>query len=177
MKLLTTYWLVIPMLTLNACGGSSNDSDNDLQPEPEPVTEIETKEHIIELGSDYSPDDAKLTADANNSSELYVDAQFNFEKSSSLALDLSAISPEGKALKYTFIRVYSVPDSVTQWLDEDYEQAQLLASGQTDGQGHFKRSLEFPVQPKQLLLVLNTMSINNKALVQIEGGTLEYLFR
>lgn len=124
----------------------------------------------------YAPDGSLKMIDASQSSDLYVEENFSFESSSSIYLQVSASDINSAPVRFTRIEIYLVPDTIENWSDENLDYASLISSGITDATGTFSRTMDIQPYRSQLLLVLDTVGIENKTLLPIDSDSLAYHF-
>lgn len=147
---------------LIGCGGGSDSS----------VSNAQTPVNV----ADYSPDNARLSAQAEGSSELYVDQQFKFDHRVTTALIVSAADEDGAPITNARLSVYRVMTDLDEWSDEHLNEIEKIAVGLTDANGYFQRTLELINLDQKLLLELNTTRLENKALVSISPNETRYAF-
>lgn len=157
-------------------GGSSSDSSNSSASNG---ADTSTTSSVVDTTSpvDYSPSADRKLADADSSSELYVEQDFNFSFSETVSVSVSALSMEGDALSDAVLSIYCIPDDVDEWTDELLNDASLIAKGRTDSNGDFNRDVEMFGQSDKLLLVLDAVGIENKHVVDVTNNSVESTFQ
>ena len=142
--------LNIVVLGLLACGGGASENFN------------ERDESL------YIPDENLLDEPAMASSELYVDQDFSFGMQSLLLLRVSASGVDGSPVASTTIHIYALKEKFTSWQEIGQSDRELLAIGSTDELGSFQQSLEVSPLVEQLLITVNAIGIENKALLAVD---------
>lgn len=165
--------LVSAMISLTACGGGGGGGDEGGDAGGAGGTSSGDVGSIVK---DYSPDSDKIESAAGNSEELYVEEGFMFRYSNAVRLSVSALDLEGDPKEEAILSVYSVSSDIEEWTDDLMEDAALIAKGRTDSQGRFERTLELYRADTQLLLVLNTIGIENKVLVPVLSDAVKFDF-
>lgn len=163
-----SFLFALSSLLLASCsGGSGSDSSK-----------------ASEQAPSYAPSSERLLEDASSSKELYVEQDFDFGHSALTRLAISVNDVDGNSLPFTRVNVYLIDregfdETPTEWSDEYMEHAQLLSGGLSNKQGEFVRVLELPIkqQSKPLLLIdVNSIGIENKALVIVENENTQITF-
>jgi hypothetical protein len=126
--------------------------------------------------ADYSPDNARLSAQAEGSSDLYVDEQFKFDHRVTTTLIVSAADENGAPITNARLSVYRVMTDLEEWSDEHLDEIEKIAVGVTDTNGYFQRTLELINLDQKLLLELNTTRLENKALISVSPNETRYAF-
>ncbi len=147
-------------------GGGAAGSESGAQTPTNTATEV----------VDYSPDSSKLISAAEGSRELYVDEQFRFDHRVTTTLFVTAAEADGTPISNTRLSVYRVMTELEEWSDEYLDEAEKIAVGMTNDDGHFERTLELVDFNQKLLLELNTTRLENKALVSVSPNQTRYDF-
>lgn len=177
MNTFTIMTLAVLTILLAACGGggsnggsTQSDAGNPSDVEPNVMDNSNTG------ANNFAPDGDKLLQNAGSSAELYVERSFTFDNIHAVYLSISAKDQYGMALDRTLLKVYLVPPSVDIWVDEIFTDASLIASGFTNALGVFERNLEIPGTDHNLLIVLQTIGLENKALIPINDSQIRHTF-
>lgn len=105
--------------------------------------------------------------DARRSTELTVSPDFNFNSFKKVKLDIQTINDLNKPIPHTFVRIYGVSSSELLLEKEHISLSNLLSLARTNEAGWVIHEIELPHHVKKLLLVLDTVDINNKKLVTL----------
>lgn len=167
-----TVLLAIVSFGCGGGGGSSANNGTGNSVPDSPNSHNSTDDAIVS----YAPDGSLKIIDASQSSDLYVEENFSFESSSSIYLQISASDINSAPIRFTRIEIYLVPDTIENWSDENLDYASLISSGITDATGTFSRTMDIQPYGSQLLLVLDTVGIENKTLLPIDSDSLAYHF-
>ena len=167
--------LIAFVFCLQACGGSGgSDSSSEQQTEqPEtPVTQQETVEPV-----NYDPDPELLDSSAENSTELYVDENFNFNTFKLISVDVSATSLDGTPLANTLVFVYSLPSDIEELEQVTPEDKDLLFIAKTNTAGLIMVEKEVNQNLDNFLLVLQQIGMENQAIIKLpEQNLIQHQF-
>lgn len=187
-------------LTLVACGGgggsasssanlnagSSSSSGSALpseggsesgEAEPAPASQTSV---LTTTNPSFTPDETRLAAAAENSTQLYVAESFNFDDFKRLALSVDAVDSTGNVLANKLLKIKSINKNINQWDDAELADAQLLFIGKTDSMGRFNSNIEVPLHVQKIVLELNAVGVENKVMLDIAENnevSVSYSFR
>ena len=172
---------VASALALVACGGGggggeSGASDTASNAPQSPASESSPASNNSEV---YTPNSERLLEAAADSSGLYVDQDFSFDHTQMTVLDVRLFDDAGAALSSARLSVYLIDtralDEVpSEWTDALLVNRQLIASGVSDANGLFTRSIEFPRLDDQnplLLVEVNAVGIETKQIVPVDSDS------
>lgn len=163
-------------LFVSACGGGGGGAAAPAESTSATPPAANGADDLDAVAPDYTPDGSLLTNAASSSSDLYVETTFNFDSHSLIDITIGATDSQNNPLRNTPLKLYQVPAHLTEWSDEALSSARLLGTGTTNAEGLFRRSIEISDKDSQILVVLETIGIENKALLPINGSTIEYYF-
>lgn len=180
------YSACVLFFALASCGGGGGSSSDPTsagdnysevsQPAQAVETVIEAQPEVVETET-YEPELVKLEQVAESSNDLYVAPDFNFEDHKSLTFDISATDDQGQNLSDSLIFVYQIDSDIEELEDERLTNRSMLVVLKTDSAGQVYQQLETPVSVTKLMLKINTLGIENTALVNVEEGRLvQYRF-
>ncbi|QIZ76359.1 hypothetical protein [Ferrimonas lipolytica] len=184
----TRYHVLIgaSILLLSACGGGggsgSDPSEVDAGVTTPPVTAPPTTPPPAEdpttpePDNSYEPDSERLTNEAESSSELYAAPDFNFDLTRQVNVFLSANDALGEPLTDTIIKMYAVPNNIEAVEDLTAEDSQLIFIGMTNDNGVIDRIVELTPTIQKVMVVVATLGIDNKALLNINEDSLSHHF-
>jgi len=168
-----SYTLIIFMLTcILACGGGGGSSKE----APVIITEEPTTQPGEEV-IDYSPDPTKLGTSADDSSELYVEENFNFDSFKSVTFDISASDSLDKPIIGAMLLVSVIDAEITAYDDPLIQDKSLLTKVFTDTNGQIYIRLEMANSVGKVLLELNALGLTNDVIIELgNANVITYSF-
>jgi len=159
------------------CGGGSSTSASSaptgastaanitatLEPTPTPTSAVKTPS--------YTPSQERLTGEATDSTELYIEESFNFDSTKTLVLRITGTDLSGSPAAHTRIKVKQVDALVSSWDNPQLSEAALLTTGTTNDSGEFIRTLEVAGDVEKLLLEISLLGVENRALVALTNSS------
>ena len=145
--------------------------------EPAPASQTSV---LTTTNPSFTPDETRLAAAAENSTQLYVAESFNFDDFKRLALSVDAVDSTGNVLANKLLKIKSINKNINQWDDAELPDAQLLFIGKTDSLGHFNSNIEVPLHVQKIVLELNAVGVENKVMLDITENnevSVSYSFR
>lgn len=106
---------------------------------------------------------------ASSSKELYVDPDFDFESHSSYTMDVSVQDSQQQPVAGVLLRVYRVADGEDVDLNAQLEDEALLTIMRTANNGWANRTIEFPQDIENILVLAEYVGIENRKAVKLGG--------
>lgn len=141
---------------------------------------VDTTTDIILTADNTNTDNShvtSLTVEQAGSLALKVPKSFNFSDTQTISINISAMASDGYPIAYKKLSIYKVPDTISQWNDEQLQQAELIMNAKTNDQGVWQHQLEIANNVSQVLIVLSYIGIENKVLVPIHQQQVNYQFQ
>lgn len=179
-NLFFTLYATIILFFVTACGGSGG-SDS-VEPEPsaanDTATVSATDQTVIasQPSPSYDSDVKLLSESAETSMQLYVENGFTFDSNKTIAVYIAVNDSTGNPAANTLIKTYSVPLATESWDDLRTEDMSLLRVGKTNLQGVLDMQIDATPDVEKLLVVVSTIGIANKAILEIIDGRVNYQF-
>jgi len=184
----TNIILFVTTLLLTGCGGSSSE-----QPEQstEPTLQGTTDQNASDnsstdtntttdsddtttdtTGNDiavsYEPDDNKLDTAAENSTDLYVAEDFDFDTYKTITIDFQMVDYEGNVLSDTLVFVSQIDNAITELDDPELlNNKSLLTVLKTDESGNIYKTIEVAQTVDNLLVEINTLGVDNEMIIAV----------
>ncbi len=170
--LLLTFVLLV-LTAVAGCGGSGGGSDEvTTQPETTTNNDSGTSAEEEEDAADYTPDESKLDADAESSSDLYVEPEFQFDTYKTLTVDLLISNIEGAPMANTMVFISAVPADVTELDAPELADKSLLTVAKTDSSGVIYRQLEVSQTLSKVLIEVSAIGVENERLIDVPANNL-----
>lgn len=173
-KLFNQYYAIMlpTLLTLlmmvSACGGGgggSSPAPTAVAPPPPPVVQTDTGNT-----PNYQPAAALLSSAAGDSTELYVEPDFEFDTAKVITLDLLAKDEFGQPLSKTLLKVSAIPNEVEDIVDPAVQQGSIVFISATDSNGAIYQQIEVAQTVNKLLLEVQTVGIENAVIVTLDDS-------
>ena len=113
----------------------------------------------------YDADTTKLKTKANRSTDLYVEAEFNFDSHRLYTLDFSVTDKDGEPINGAILLVSTIPDGVESVDDQALLNKSLMSIVRTDQYGRVYQQVEAAKIYTNLLVELNMQTEGNKVIV------------
>lgn len=156
---------------LLGCGGGGEDSTTSV------VTANSNAESQQSTAVDYSPDSVKLSDTAKASIDLYVEPTFSFDSFKSVNFDISVTDLLKRPLSDVMLTISIIDSEIIELDDPMLQKKSLLTKVFTDANGQIYVTLEVALSVKKVLLELNTLGLENDAIVSLdETGVVTYSF-
>lgn len=177
-----TMFYCATALSLASCGGGGGDSSSPTATAPAATTTTTENTGAItttpESPVSYQPDSAKLGQKAENTNELYVEQDFEFNTYKVITVDVQAVDEQGQALANTLLFISALPADVSELDDQLMSQKSLLGVFKTNSAGTIYQQIEVSSKVSNTLLELNTMGIENEVILPLEKNlTLQHQFK
>lgn len=180
LTLLQVTALTFMLSIVASCGGGGGDSSSTTPssvPETPPTSGTDTNGSTTTTTESYQPDPEKQQNTAEETDDLYVEEDFEFNTYKVLTIDIQAVDDLGEALANTLLFVSSVPEQVSELDDQRMAEKSLMSVFKTDSSGAIYTQMEISTNVNKVLLELNTLGIENEVLISLsEDNMLQYQF-
>ncbi len=177
--------ITLMLSVLASCGGGGGGESTSTStaattppaaPAPAPTT-TNTSETPTETES-YDPDASKQEQTADQTEDLYVEQNFEFNTYKVITIDIQATDDVGAALANTLLFISSLPAEMTELDDERMAEKSLISVFKTDSSGGVYTEVEVSSNVKNVLLELNTLGIENEVIVTLaEDNMVQHHFK
>lgn len=178
MNIIRTSLLFLVTLTVTSCGGGGGgDSSSTSDSTSQTTTTTTTSDTNTSQPESFTPDPKKLEEAAGESSELYVEEDFDFNTHKTLTLDIQAYNSDGEPLANTLMFLSSIPIEMTEKESELIAEKSLIGVYKTNENGAYYGQVEVSVNVHNTLIQLNTLGIENEVILAItEDNLLQHQF-
>jgi hypothetical protein len=169
-QLVKLFFLLLISASILACGGGGSDpvpspiSAVVAAPTPPPPPTAEPKD------KGYSPDPLKLSAEAERSQDLFVEADFAFDSYQEVIFDINATDVNNFSLSDLILAISVIDSEIVKHDDPRLQEKSLLSMAKTDANGQIYISLELPQTAAKVLLELNALGMQNDVIISIDDG-------
>lgn len=126
---------------------------------------------------DFQPDLEKLAQQADSSSDLYVEQEFNFETFKTITMDVLVIDELGNPVDGAAMRVSVINAEIEVLTDERLQDKSLVKIARTDQFGRFYQQLELSNSVTKVLLELDNHQPGNKIIMTLDESLhLQHVF-
>lgn len=173
---------VIMTLVLAGCsGGSSNESTEvqeevtqDVQATSQTETEAQQEAEVTEeaVAVDYTPEVEKLDTKAGDSTQLYVEPEFQFDTFKTVTFDLQLMDYDGAPVANTMLFLSSIEEGVVALDDPNLANKSLIAVLKTDASGSVYKQVEVDQNVANVLLEINALGTENEVILAVPDSLL-----
>jgi hypothetical protein len=117
----------------------------------------------------FIPDRGKLATKANQSKDLYVEPDFNFQTFNTYTLELNVNDYEGQPLEGAILRIFSFDGENGKLEDIQPANMSMLGIVRADSYGSVYQTIEISQSVKHILLELHNKSANNQVVIKLAG--------
>jgi hypothetical protein len=163
-QLVKLLFVLLIAASILACGGCGSD------PLPSPVSAaVAPPPPTAEPeGKNYSPAPLKLSAKAESSTDLFVEADFAFDSFREVIFDINATNINNLPLSDLILAISVIDSDIIEYDDPRLQEKSLLSIAKTDENGQIYISLELPQTAAKVLLELNALGMQNDVIIPID---------
>ncbi len=165
-----------------SCGGGGNGNNNTASSTSKAassaiaVVPVESVSVSSSTSVSFNPDRNLLNQTAENSDSLYVDKDFAFDVIQKHTLLITVHNSDSSTAAFKQVFVYSIPQDLEFFTDEDLLQANLLLVANTDSAGMLYQVVEWPGHVKKIAVKVDAFGIETQAVINVENEQLAYDF-
>ena len=156
------FLLLALILFINGCGSEQSQSEEQVA---EPVVAETTVEE--QEPTDYTPPEERLSEPAENSTDMYVDVNFNFNTYKVISFDVNAYKEDGAPIGNTLLFVYQIPNDIEALEELNPNDKSLLFITKTNDAGQILIDKEVYQNVQNILLELKHIGIENLSLQKV----------
>ena len=157
---------VLVSLLLVGCSQSSSSDSNEVQQDVQPEVDVVSTTDVTEV-VDYSPQVEKLDVKASDSTELYVEPDFQFDTYKTVTFDLQVSSYEGEPLTNTILFLSAIEVGVESLDDPRLANKSLIAVMKTDESGSVYKQIEVDQNVANVLIEINAIGTENEVILPL----------
>jgi hypothetical protein len=169
---LVTMTLPLILANLVSCGGESSESvapnvtaTNTAAPQESASTDTSLSDPI-----DYSPEATKLSSIASSSTDLYVEADFNFSSHKLVIFDINIRGIDNTPTSNAMLSISMIDADIVDFDDPKMQDKALITKALSDNNGQIYLSMELPNTVNQVLLELNALGVENDVIIKIDDS-------
>lgn len=173
--------ITLMLSVLASCGGGGGGESTSTSTNATPAAPVTTTTNTSDTPTEaesYDPDASKQEQTADQTEDLYVEQNFEFNTYKVITIDIQATDDVGIALANTLLFISSLPAEMTELDDERMAEKSLISVFKTDSSGGIYTEVEVSSNVKNVLLELNTLGIENEVIVTLaEDNMVQHHFK
>jgi hypothetical protein len=164
--------LSLTLVNLVSCGGESSESvatnvavTNTTLPQETASADMPLPDPI-----DYSPEATKLSSTASSSTDLYVEADFNFSSHKVVTFDINVQGIDNSPTTNAMLSISMIDANIVDFDDPKMQDKALITKALSDSNGQIYLTMELPNTVNQVLLELNALGVENDVIIKIDDS-------
>lgn len=164
--------LSLTLVNLVSCGGESSESVATNVAATNTTLPPETVNADMPLPDpiDYSPEATKLSSTASSSTDLYVEADFNFSSHKVVTFDINVQGIDNSPTTNAMLSISMIDANIVDFDDPKMQDKALITKALSDSNGQIYLTMELPNTVNQVLLELNALGVENDVIIKIDDS-------
>lgn len=164
--------LSLTLVNLVSCGGESSESVATNVAATNTTLPPETVNADMSLSDpiDYSPEATKLSSTASSSTDLYVEADFNFSSHKVVTFDINVQGIDNSPTTNAMLSISMIDANIVDFDDPKMQGKALITKALSDSNGQIYLTMELPNTVNQVLLELNALGVENDVIIKIDDS-------
>jgi len=164
--------LSLTLVNLVSCGGESSESVATNVAATNTTLPPETVNADMSLSDsiDYSPEATKLSSTASSSTDLYVEADFNFSSHKVVTFDINVQGIDNSPTTNAMLSISMIDANIVDFDDPKMQDKALITKALSDSNGQIYLTMELPNTVNQVLLELNALGLENDVIIKIDDS-------
>lgn len=177
-KIAKVALLPLFLIALTNCGGGgSGGNDNSSSTASTSTPTTVTNNTNTTQPESYVPDPKKQQEVADDSADLYVEEDFEFNTYKTITLDVQAFGTDGEPLANVLMFFSAIPAQMTEKESELIAEKSLIGVFKMNENGAYYGQIEVAANVTNTMLQLNTLGIENEVILALpENNILQYQF-